>query len=330
MAQKLNDLIEEMKKEEPATEPAPSQEPAPEPQPAEPQPTEPAPAAEPKTDPEPKPATEPSPEPQPAEPQPAAEPKPNDKPKSGAEYAFRRQLEKQKSRYEQMLSEQNKKYTDLEAKFEELAKRLEPKQEVKTRDQFANDDEFIKYLANTQVKSIMDERDAESAKKAEEEKKKAEELRRQEEEVAQRQQQWLGVVDETFAGDDARKTQFLNRVQYCNARGLGDILEACPVAADFLMNSPRGVRVFEKILGDKDAFARVFNERSTQMDVYYELRALDNEISKASASPAPAPQPQPQSGTPHIGKPGKQGAGTSQSPDIFSDPKAMIQFLRTR
>lgn len=318
---KLDKLIEDFKSEENQNTP-----------PAEPTPQEPtpAPAEEPKPE-EPKPEDKPA-EPNPVEPSPAEEPKPEepkpeDKPQfqSRQEHAFKRQLAKQREKYEADLKERDGKIAELTRQMAEINKKVNP-EVVKTRDAFQTDDDYIRYLADLQVKRIMEERDAESAKKAEEEAANRKKQEEEAEELRQRQQEWNANVDATFGEDKQRKEAFLKRVDFCVKRGLGEILDAVPVAADFLMNQPNGVLVFEKLLSDKSAFERVFNAKTNPMEIYAELRDIRKEI--LSASPAPAPTPAPAKPVPHIGRPGKQ-AGENTAPDIFSDPRAMKEFLRT-
>lgn len=316
---KLDKLIEDYKNEEtqPDTtpqEPTPtSQEPAPqEPTPQEPTPQEPTPASQ---------------EPTPQEPTPQ-EQKPEDKNQfqSRQEHAFKRQLAKQREKYDADLKERDGKIAELTRQISELNKKMNP-DVVKTREAFETDDDYIRYLADLQVKRIMEERDAESAKKAEEEAANRKKQEEEAEEIRQRQQEWNANVDATFGEDKQRKEAFLKRVDFCVKRGLGEILDAVPVAADFLMNQPNGVLVFEKLLSDKSAFERVFNAKTNPMEIYAELRDMRKEI--LSASPAPAPTPAPAAKpVPHIGRPGKQ-AGENTAPDIFSDPRAMKEFLRS-
>lgn len=116
-------------------------------------------------------------------------------------------------------------------------------------------------------------------------------------------------------------------------KGLGEVLDACPVAADYLLHNANGPKVFEKMLADRATFERVFNERTSPMDQYFELRSIESELkAQQNAAPAPAATPNPQPNPapaqmPHIGRPGKSGNGTA--PDIFEDPAAMRSFLRS-
>ena len=293
-------------------------------------PSEPEPQPEPEhTDDEPKPAEE-QPEEQPEEP-PKEEPKPEhkeipDDKFSRAEFSFKRQLSKTKDKYEKELKDRDDKYAKLEAELAELKKGLN-KDKPKTRMDFDDDEEFLDYKTQMGVKAAMAEFE-EAAKKKEAERLENERKEREEREaLEEKQKAWLDNVNQAFGGDKERSDKFINRLQYCTEKGFGTILDNCPVAADYLINNPAGPLVFEKIVNDRDTFSRVFDERRmSPLDIYYELRSVENELRNApAASPAPAtPAPKPM---PHLGRPGKQ-AGSNTQPDIWNDDDAMRDYIR--
>ena len=303
--------------------------------PAETTPADTTPAETPKPAEEPKPAdttpadTTPAETPNPAEPKKPSEHTPQER----AEFAFKRQLAKQREKYEAQLKEQSDKFANLQKQLDELKKAQTPKTALK-REDFPDDEEFIRALQQEEIQKALEARDA---KRAEEAQKKAEQdaqAEKERQELEQQQQVWIDNVSTAFNGDETRKSNFFKRVQYCQQRGLSEILDKVPVAADFLMYNPRGPIVFERMLNDRAAFERVFNERVTNpMDIYYELRRLDESI--AAEKPAEpqtpqAPQTQtPQATVPHLGKPGKQSASNTK-PDIFNDDDEMLKYLRTR
>ena len=324
MARKIDKLFEELAKDEEmekakaeAETPKPEETPEPEKTKEEPEEQngeEPPKAEEPKDEPEDVPKT-------------TDEPKPDDK-FQRAEFSFRRQLGKQKDKYEQELKARDDKVKELEKKLAELDKRTAPKEPLKTREDFKNDpsgdEAYIRYLADQRVKELMAERDEANAKKDAEREESERKRREQEAEIAEQQQQWLSHVQECFGSETERAQKFLNKIQYANSRGLGEILDNCPPAADFLMHDKNGPRVFEKVLDDAKTFHRVFDSMNP-MAVYFELRSLAKEMSDA---PQTQSTPKP-SGVAHLGKPGKQG-GTGSAPDIFSDASAMRDFIRSR
>lgn len=257
---------------------------------------------------------------------PATPPNPGEPPVSPAEHAFRRQLNRQKQKYEGQIKSItegfNKQIEDLRGQISGL----KPKEPDKTREDFETDDEYIDYLTKKRVDAILAERDANAKKAADEEAAKKKEREDADAEVQEYRNAFNENVDEAFGHDQARRVTFNKRLAYCMERGLGEILDKVPLAANFLMNHPRGPLVFEKILSDKDAFSRAFNERMLDpMDIYYELRRIDEELKVAAANPA---QP-PVNRTPHMGRPGKQGGNDAGEPDIFTNKDAMLHYLRS-
>lgn len=255
-------------------------------------------------------------------------PKPNadDDRFSRAEFSFKRKLDKMSKRHAEELAERDAKYNEMLKQFEELKKSVTATDNPKTREQFETDDEYIDYITEQRVKKILAERDGKDAERRAKEAEEQKKAKEQEAEIAEQQQRWLGHVDKCFGDDKERAQKFLSKIQYANRNGLGEILDACPVASDYLINNPNGPKVFEKMLDDKDTFLRVFNG-SSPLDIYYELRNVERELD--AQHPASQGAPAPKQVMPKIGKPGKQ-AGAGTKPDIFSDKDAMISFIRSR
>ena len=249
-----------------------------------------------------------------------------DDPVKRAEFSFRRQLAKKDEKHAKELAERDNKYAELEKKFNELEKKLTPVPPTKTRGDFDNDEDFIDYLSEQKVNALLAKRDEEAAAKEAEIKKQQEAKAEEDRELAQKQQDWLDNVDQAFGGDKERSQKFFDRIAYCNKQGLGEVLDSCPVAADYLVNDPMGPVVFEKLINDKATFERVFNPRRLNpLAIYHELRSVEDEITRANTAPAAEP-PKP---VPHLGRPGRQAGGSSiVSTDMFSDPRAVKQWLR--
>lgn len=312
----------------PVEAPAPEPEPEPEPAKEEPEQAQPKPFAHepPKEWSRPKDETE--------QEQEQDQPKPEhreipDDPLKRAEFSFKRQLEKKDKKHAEELRERDEKYEKLLKEVEELKKATAPKEKLKTRDQFPDDEEFMDYKVdqrfNAKMAEFQAEREKQEAERAEQERQKAEAEQR----LREQQDNWYANVDQAFAGDANRSKAFLERVAYANKNGLGEVLDNCPVAADYLINDPYGPVVFEKLLTDQSTFNRVFDpRRPSPLAVYHELRAVEDEIRHApapSAEPAPAPAPV----VPKMGRPGKQAGGMSvTNNDMWSDPKAIKKWLR--
>ena len=310
--------------------------------PEETKPTEPKPeetqVEQPTETPEEKPEEKPEEPEQPAEPteekteEKADEPKPKkeipDDPMKRAEYSFRRQLDKNNKKHADELAARDKENAELKARLAEIEKKLDPNNAPKTRKDFESDDDYIDYLTQRRVNAILAERDAEAKKKADADEETRRKQKEIDDEASEQQRVWMDNVHAAF-NDEKREQEFYAKVQYCSQRGLGQILDECPAAADFLMNHPHGPRVMEKVLNDQQTFRDVFGDgsrRVSQLDVYYALRRVDERMDDAPAAPAtPAAPSKPT--MPHLGKPGKQ-AGAGVKPDIYSDPDEMRAFVR--
>ena len=335
MGQKYEKLMASMQAELDGTQPeetkpventSPEPEPEPEPEP------DPAPAPEPEKhdepEPEPNPAPAPAPAPEPDKHEPEHRDIPDD-PVKRAEFAFKRQLSKNKEKYEAELKNRDEKYEKLLKEIEELKKASKPEEPMKTRADFDDDEDFIKYLLETGMKQGFAKRDEEEAKRAAERAEAEKKRKAEEEELRQEQAAWLRNVDDAFGNDKAKSNKFLNDIQYANEHGLGEILDNCPVASDYLMHDPMGPVVFDKVIHDKATFDRVFDmRRLSPMNIFYQLKKVEEEIMHPAPAGEPAPEPA-KPAMPHLGKPGRQAAGSSMTNnDMFSDPKAVKKWLR--
>ena len=164
--------------------------------------------------------TEPTPEPEPApvNEEPKAEEPPKDEPKAdpvideieNTNATIRKRLEKQAKSYEQKLADKD---AEWQKKFEEFKSQFEQKKpEVKTRDNFEHDEEYVAYLTQQQIdkdraeqQRIKAEQDEEAAKKKAEEDAAAAE-------VKSRQTRFLNNIEQCFDGE-ARET-FMARLKY--------------------------------------------------------------------------------------------------------------------
>lgn len=295
--------------ETPAEETTPAEEPT--------QSEEPAPSAE-----EPKPTEEPAPEVTPKEEAPKKDEVMDEIDNTNS--IIRKRLEKQSKKYEQQLADKD---AEWQKKFEEFKSQFEQKKpEVKTRSDFQYDEDYVQYLTRTE----MDKIDAEKAKaKAEadaEEAKKREAEEAEQAIIKQRQTRFLANIDECFEGDERK--EFLKRVQYANSKGLGDLLEACPMACDYLLGSEKGPLVLQKIMNDADTFRRVFPVKGiSPMEQFYTLKEVERQCLADRSKKADASTPVTAKPTPRLGKPGMQGGGgTAGNP--MADPKARRDYVR--
>ena len=246
---------------------------------------------------------------------------------------IRNRLKKQAEKYDRELADRDAKYEALAKQFEEFKQVMKKAEPQKTRDAFSTDEEYVSYLTRQQIDA--DRAEQEKARK-ERETKEAEAKAAQdkvEQEVRDRQERFVNNINYCFDQPE-QKAEFMGKVKQYLGKGLGDLLDACPVASDYLLASPRGPKVLDRLLTDVNAFKRVFDPRGiTPMDQYYELRELEREIygtGKPAEQPpveTPAPENKPAPKQVHkYGKPGAQGAG--RSADVYTDPKARRDEVR--
>lgn len=239
---------------------------------------------------------------------------------------IRKRLEKQSKKYEEALAEKDARYDELKKELEELKKVAQPKPVVKNRGDFEHDEDYVAYLTRQQIAEV----DAEKAKaKAEADAKEAERKAaedKEQAEIRERQTRFLANIDECFEGDE--KSEFLKRVQHANSKGLGTLLDACPIATEYLLGSPKGPMVLQKVLNDAETFKRVFPVRGiSPLDQYSELKAIEREIIAAKSAPAVDPPPSVAVAKPKLGRPGVQGQGGTMG-DPMADPKSRRDYVR--
>lgn len=239
-----------------------------------------------------------------------------------AEFAFRRQLDKQKTKYEEQIK---KMHDDWQSQFDELKKTVESSKKsepAKTRDDFSTDDEYIKYLASIQVNDIMRERDAQSAKEAKE--REAQEVAKKAE--MERQQEAASLFQTNCANcftDQAQYAEFSKKVQRGLDNGLAELLDQVPDVKDYLFANPSGPLVLDEMLTNKDSFVRVMQAARNPTLCVIEMHEMAKEIASRAKAPAEPEQPK---GMPHIGKPGSRNGGTGR---VLGSDKDIINFVRS-
>ena len=237
---------------------------------------------------------------------------------------IRKRLEKQAKSYEQKLADKD---AEWQKKFEEFKSQFEQKKpEVKTRDNFEHDEEYVAYLTQQQIdkdraeqQRIKAEQDEEAAKKKAEEDAAAAE-------VKSRQTRFLNNIEQCFDGE-ARDTS-MARLKYAHSKGFGELLDANPAASDYLLSSPKGPLVLAKLLdtSNPEYFRRVFPVGGINpLEQFSELKDIERTAvaERNGTVEAPAALKKPAA----IGRPGAQGSGgTGGNP--MSDPKARLDYVR--
>ena len=217
-----------------------------------------------------------------------------------AAYAFKRQMAKRESKFEEALKSRDSEIENLKKAIAEL----QAPKEKKTRKDFENDDGYIDYLASQRVDAKWAEKEA----KAAEEKAKADKEAAEQQEYQARTQESIDnfrtAVKDTFT-DEAQETAFKANVAKAYRSGFAELLDAVPPAKSFLLeNGTTGVRVLDKILSDREAFGRVFKTNQDPVSMLIELHAIAHEVNQPKAPAVTEPAPKKTA----IGRPG-QGQG---------------------
>ena len=221
-----------------------------------------------------------------------------------AAFAFRRQMAKRESKFEEALKTRDAEIENLKKAIEEMKA---PK-EKKSRKDFENDDGYIDYLASQRVDAKWAEKEAQAA----EEKAKADREYAEQQEYQARTQESINnfrtAVKETFT-DEAQETAFKANVAKAYRSGFAELLDAVPPAKSFLLeNGTTGVRVLDKILSDREAFGRVFKPNQDPVSMLIELHAIAHEVNQPKASAVTETAPAQATKKTAIGRPG-QGQG---------------------
>lgn len=237
-----------------------------------------------------------------------------------AQYAFRRQLEKQRNKYESQIKEI---HDSFQKQFDDFKKELadsKPKEAPKNRNDFDTDDEYISYLVKSQNDAYRKEMEENDAKGRAEK----EAVQKAEQEAARQRDEMTGVfkdnIRKTF-NDDKSFSEFSAKVNRGIENGLGEILDNAPAVRDYIFTNPNGVRVLDRMLSDKETFVRIMSNAGNPIAATIEMHEVAREIAAGSQ--------QRSAGTmPKIGKPGaKTGAGNV---GIGGSDRDIIRFLRSR
>lgn len=223
------------------------------------------------------------------------------------QYSFRRQLGKQKAKYEGQ-------YTQLQAQYNELLERLDrlehpEKFEPLNRNQFQDDDSYIDALVQQRFDNMW------NSKLQEAQKVYAEQSRRN-----QVLNTYRSRADENvkklFKTPEAEQ-QYRETIRNALQEGLGKIVDSDPEIAMYIMRSDLGPKILYEMARKPEIVEDMFNESVTDMDRQFMIRDLENRLRSEITKPA----------MPVIGKPGVQAEAKPGS--IFDSDDSILNYLRT-
>ena len=224
-----------------------------------------------------------------------------------AEFSFKKQLGKQKQKYESILADQKKAFASLQERLEKLEN--PDKYKEKFRENFQTDDEYIDYIVQQRMNKILDEQN-EKAMKDREEEAKAEEAR-----------EFIDKNIETCFTTDEARTDYFNTVKAAFDEGLQELMDKEKYVAEYIMRNPNGPRILYELAKDKEKVRQIYSQ-GDPMSRLFELKMIEREILTKPAADKSNPNLQKA-----IGKPGISKETTA---DIFSSKDDLKRFIRMR
>ena len=228
-------------------------------------------------------------------------------PEERASYSFRKQLNKQKQKYENQ-------YGELQHQYNELLQRLDrlenpDKYAPLNRGQFQDDDSYIDALVQQRFDSMWNT-------KLQEAQKRYQEQAQQEQEVQAYKSRQDENVKKLFKTPEAEQ-QYREAIATALQNGLGEAIDTDKDVAQYIMRSDMGPKILYEFATHPDEFQKMFNENVSDMDRQFMIRELESRLRNEVNKPA----------VPVIGKPG-MGTETKHG-SIFDSDESILNYLRT-
>lgn len=231
-------------------------------------------------------------------------------------YSFKRQLAKQRSKYEKQIA-------DLQKQWEERFDKLEnpAKYAPKTRKDFEYDDDYVKYLANEQVNAALEAKIAEYTKQQEEEQRQA-----------QVDEEYRNMLDKTvksiYNTPEAEK-DWREKVGEGMKAGLGSLIDGDQDLSNYIIFSPIGPKIMYELATNKKIVQDIFtigmtpDGRAIPRSPGDRMRKMEELAERLSRTDINNIRTNVQPVKP-IGRP---GINKEVKKDIFSDPKALLDMM---
>lgn len=227
-------------------------------------------------------------------------------PEERAAYSFRKQLAKQREKYE-------KNYVPKD-QYEQLLQRIEKlenpeKFQPLNRQQFQDDDSYIDALVQQRFDNMWNQRLQEAQQRYSEQ-------ARQEQEVQAYKSRQDENVKKLFKTPEAEK-QYRDAIAVALQNGLGELVDSDREIAQYIMRSDLGPKILYEFATNPKEVENLFNEGVTEMDRQFKIRELESRLRNEINKPA----------MPVVGKPG-MGAETKPG-SIFDSDDSILNYLRT-
>lgn len=227
-------------------------------------------------------------------------------PEERAAYSFRKQLAKQREKYE-------KNYVPKD-QYEQLLQRIEKlenpeKFQPLNRQQFQDDDSYIDALVQQRFDNMWNQRLQEAQQRYSEQ-------ARQEQEVQAYKSRQDENVKKLFKTPEAEK-QYRDAIAVALQNGLGELVDSDKEIAQYIMRSDLGPKILYEFATNPKEVENLFNDGVTEMDRQFKIRELESRLRSEINKPA----------MPVVGKPG-MGAETKPG-SIFDSDDSILNYLRT-
>ena len=224
-----------------------------------------------------------------------------------AAYSFRKQLGKQRAKYEDQYNQLQQQYTALLERLDRLEN--PEKYAPLNRSQFQDDDSYIDALVQQRFDNMWNQ-------KLYEAKQRYSEQAKQDQEVQAYKTRQDGNVKKLFKTPEAEQ-QYRQVIGTALQNGLGERIDSDKDVAQYIMRSDLGPKILYEFATNPKEVEKMFSEDVTEMDRQFMIRDLENRLRSEITKPA----------MPVIGKPGVQAEAKPGS--IFDSDDSILNFLRT-
>ena len=224
-----------------------------------------------------------------------------------AAYSFRKQLGKQRAKYEDQYSQLQQQYTALLERLDRLEN--PDKYAPLNRGQFQDDDSYIDALVQQRFDNMWNQKLYEAQQRYSEQAK-------QDQEVQTYKTRQDGNVKKLFKTPEAEQ-QYRQAIGTALQNGLGELIDSDKDVAQYIMRSDLGPKILYEFATNPKEVEKMFSEGVTEMDRQFMIRDLENRLRSEITKPA----------MPVIGKPGVQAEAKPGS--IFESDDSILNYLRT-
>lgn len=224
-----------------------------------------------------------------------------------AAYSFRKQLGKQRAKYEDQYSQLQQQYNALLERLDRLEN--PDKYAPLNRGQFQDDDSYIDALVQQRFDNMWNQ-------KLYEAKQRYSEQAKQDQEVQAYKSRQDGNVKKLFKTPEAEQ-QYRQAIGTALQNGLGELIDSDKDVAQYIMRSDLGPKILYEFATNPKEVEKMFSEGVTEMDRQFMIRDLENRLRSEITKPA----------MPVIGKPGVQAEAKPGS--IFDSDDSILNYLRT-